>query len=129
MKVSQAMSKAVVIDDNITLREAAKIMSQKDIANVIVVTDGKIKGFVSEMDVLTNLNNLDKPVSKSMSKKVITISADASISEAGKIMADSQIRRLPVVKNGKLVGAISFRDVIRHGSENAESDEGDFFFN
>jgi len=131
MKVSQVMTKAVVIDESVTLRHAAKVMSQKDIANVIVVKDGKIKGYVSERDVLGNLGKLDKPVSSSMSKGVITINADSDLSEAGKIMAGKQIRRLPVVKNGKLVGAISLRDIIRHMSYNdSEGDsEEDFFFN
>ena len=108
------MSKAVVIDPNITLRQAANIMSKKNIANVIVIKDGKIKGYVSERDVLSNLSNLDSKVIKSMSKSVSTISADAEISEAGRLMASKMIKRLPVVKKGKLVGAISFRDVIKH---------------
>lgn len=128
MKVSEVMSKAVIVDDTISLREAAKIMSKKNIANVIVVKDGKIIGYVSERDVLSNLNSLDKKVTNSMSRKIITVNADDDISEAGKIMANSQLKRLPVIKNGKLVGAISFRDVIRY-LESSSAEEGDFFFN
>ena len=127
MKISQVMSKAIVIDPEVTLRQAAKIMSRKNIANVIIVKDGKIKGYVSERDVLSNLSNLDLKVGKSMSKGVATISADAEISAAGKMMASKMIKRLPVVKDGKLVGAISFRDVIRYGKGNGTTDE--YFFN
>jgi len=130
MKVSQVMSKAVVVDDTVTLRHAANVMSRKNISNVVVVKDGKIKGYVSERDVLENLNNLDKPIKGSMSKGVATINADADISEAGRVMASNKIKRLPVMNNGKLVGAISFRDVIRHSkSGKSESSDGDFFFN
>ena len=41
-------------------------------------------------------------------------------------MSSKMIKRLPVIKNGKLVGAVSFRDVIRYGKS---SDEGEYFFN
>lgn len=122
------MGKAVVVDPEITLKQAAKIMSSKNIANVIVIKDGKIKGYVSERDVLSNLSNLDSTVSKSMSKSVTTISADADISQAGRIMSSKKIKRLPVVKNGKLVGAISFRDVIRYAGKGG-SEEAEYFFN
>ena len=74
MKVSEVMSKAVVIDEDITLRQAAKIMSKKNIANVVVIKDGKISGYISERDVLINLSNLDKPLKNYMSKEVISIS-------------------------------------------------------
>jgi len=130
MKVSQVMSKAVVIDDTVTLRHAASVMSKKNIASVVVVKDGKIKGYVSESDVLANLEKLDKPVINSMSKGVTTIDAEAEVTEAGRIMADKQIRRLPVVRKGKLVGAVSFRDIIRYSkSGQSGGDEGDFFLN
>jgi CBS domain-containing protein len=129
MKVSNVMSKAVVVDDTITLRKAASIMSSKNIANVVVIKDGKIKGYVSERDVLSNLEKLDKPVTSSMSRGVVTVSADAEISEAGRIMTGRKLKRLPVMKNGKLVGAISFRDVIRYSEKGGSGDGGDFFFN
>lgn len=122
------MGKAVVVDPDITLKQAASIMSHKNIANVIVIKNGKIKGYVSERDVLSNLSNLDSKVSKSMSKTVTTISADAEISEAGRIMSSKKIKRLPVIKNGKLVGAVSFRDIIRYAGKGS-SDEGEYFFN
>ncbi len=132
MKVSEVMSKAVVVDEDITLRQVAKIMSKKNIANVIVIKDGQINGYVSERDVLVNLSNLDKPLKNYMSKEVISISADSNISEAGKIMVERKVKRLPVIKNGKLVGAISFRDVIKNLEKekgNEENPEENFFFN
>src|SRR3989344_4340027 len=132
MKVSEVMSKAVVVDEDITLRQVAKIMSKKNIANVIVIKDGQINGYVSERDVLVNLSNLDKPLKNYMSKEVISISADSNISEAGKIMVERKVKRLPVIKNGKLVGAISFRDVIKKDRKekgNEENPEENFFFN
>jgi CBS domain-containing protein len=129
MKVSDVMGKAVVIDNTVSLRDAAKIMSKKNIANVIVVSGGKIKGYVSERDVLSNLEKLDKPVTSSMSRSVITVNSNSKVSEAGRIMASRKIKRLPVVNKGKLVGAISFRDVIRYSEKGGSGDGGDFFFN
>lgn len=126
MKVSQVMSKAIVIEDSISLKEASKIMANKGITNLIIAIDGKIMGIITDSDIIRNISNIDDKVSKVMSKKVITVDADQEIKEAGEIMIDKNLRRLPVTKNGKLAGAINFIDVIKHAGY---SEEGDFFFN
>ncbi len=61
-----------------------------------------------------------------MTKKVITISHDKTVEDASRIMYNRKIKRLPVIKNDKLVGEINLADVISYAKG---IDEGDFFFN
>src|SRR3989344_1342203 len=121
MKVSQLMNKAVIVDDNVSLKEAGKIMSSKNLTSLIIVKDDKISGILTDRDVLKNISDLDQTVAKGMSKNVITITDDASVEDAAKLMMSKNVKRLPVVKKGKLVGAINLTDII--GSIEGENDD------
>ncbi len=126
VKVSQVMSKAVIIDGNTVLKEAAKIISKNNRGVLVVVKNNKIVGILTEKDILRNISNLNRKVKQVMNKKVISVSDNDDVKAAGELMAQYKIKRLPVVKNGRLVGAINFTDVIGH-SEFGESD--DFLLN
>ena len=114
MKVSELMKKAIVVEENISLRNAAKIMSEKAIGSLIVVKGEKIAGIITERDILKNVNQLNSKLSQTMSKNVITISPKKSIDEAASLMSESKIKRLPVVDNGEIVGIITATDIIVH---------------
>jgi len=114
MKVSELMKKAIVVEENISLRNAAKIMSEKAIGSLIVVKGEKIAGIITERDILKNVDQLSSKLSKIMSKNVITISPKKSIDEAASLMSESKIKRLPVVDNGEIVGIITATDIIVH---------------
>ena len=119
------MRKAYVIEDNVNVKEAAKIMSSKKIGELIVVNDNKIKGIITEMDIINNIKNLESPVSSIMTKKIISVSSDDDSKTAASLMSEYNIKRLPVINNGKLVGLIRITDII--GKTDA-TEEGDFFF-
>lgn len=114
MKVSELMKKAVAVDENITLKDSAKIMSQKQIGSLIVVKGEKIAGIITERDVLKNIDKLSSRLSEVMSKNVITISPKKSIDEAALLMSESKIKRLPVVDKGELAGIITATDILAH---------------
>lgn len=114
MKVSELMKKAIVVEENISLRNAAKIMSEKAIGSLIVVKGEKIAGIITERDILKNVDQLGSKLSKIMPKNVITISPKKSIDEAALLMAENKIKRLPVVDNGEIVGIITATDIIVH---------------
>ena len=114
MKVSELMKKAIEVEENISLRNAAKIMSEKAIGSLIVVKGEKIAGIITERDILKNVDQLSSKLSKIMSKNVITISPKKSIDEAGLLLSESKIKRLPVVDNGEIVGIITATDIIVH---------------
>ena len=54
MRVSEIMNKVVVIDSDMTLKEAAKVMSKNGIGCLTFLKKGKIKGIITERDILKN---------------------------------------------------------------------------
>lgn len=117
MEVSQIMNKAFIIEDNVTLKNAAKMMSVKNIGSLLIVKDSKILGIITERDILKNLNRLNAKVSSVMTRKVITIESNEELEEATNLMAENKIKRLPVVQNNNLVGIITVTDIIAHAKE------------
>lgn len=117
--VSELMStgcKTVTLKDNV--HEIAVLMAENDIGFVPVVEaddQSKLIGVVTDRDLV--IRGFAKkrpgscPVSDVMSKNLVTVSPDQDAEEAADIMAQHQIRRLPVVDNGKLVGIISLGDL------------------
>jgi len=73
MKVKEIMKRAIVVDRNVRVKEAAKIMSEKGIGSLIVSKGKKIVGIVTEKDIIRNVDKLNKKISDIMSKDVITI--------------------------------------------------------
>lgn len=118
------MNKAIVIDSDIKLRDAAKLMSEKRIGSLIIMKKDKIVGILTERDVLRSVNKLDSRVSEIMARNVITINADESIDNAALLMSKHKIKRLPVLEKGKLVGIITATDLLAHSDELG----ADFFF-
>jgi len=124
MKVKEIMNKAVTESHDIKVRDAAKIMSDGNIGSLILVNQDKIVGIVTDTNILKNINKLDSGVSKVMSKNVITIDENEGIDNAAKIMREKKIKRLPVIRKGKLVGIITATDLIANSEELNE----EFFF-
>jgi CBS domain-containing protein len=124
MKVSEVMNKVMVVDDNISLKQAAKIMSDKNIGCLIVTKNDKILGIITESDIVKNVNALEKKVSQVMNKNVACVDREDEINQAARLMAEKKIKRLPVLKGDELVGIITVTDLIA----NAEELDDDFFF-
>jgi CBS domain-containing protein len=97
--------------------DCVKIMKQADIGSVVVVESDKPVGIFTERDlvkmVVDGPENLKLSVSQVMSKPLTVISPNATIWDAITLMGRLNIRRLPVVGNGKLVGILTERDVLR----------------
>ena len=118
------MKKAFVIDKNIGLSEAAKIMSDKDISTLLFVSaEDKVEGILTERDLLRNFGK-SKKVKEVMKDKIISIGPEEEVGRALEIMNQNKIRRLPVVEEGGLVGLMRMTDI----AANSTDIEEDFFF-
>lgn len=111
------MSKPVKrVSKDITVREAIKIMDENNIGVLPVVEKDIPIGVVTERDILRRVVakqlDLENKVEKIMTKNPVTISHDASILEATRLMSENNFRRLLVVKGGKLIGVVTAKDVI-----------------
>jgi CBS domain-containing protein len=96
--------------------DAAGMMAQYDVGVLPVVDGDGLIGLVTDRDIVTRVvaNRRDPaqvPLSEITTKALVTITPDAGIADARQLMAEHQIRRLPVVKGDALVGIISLGDL------------------
>ncbi|MCA1062244.1 CBS domain-containing protein [Rossellomorea sp. AcN35-11] len=94
--------------------EVALRMKEHDIGSIPIVDGEKIVGMMTDRDIVLRCIAEKHPASSKvediMSKHLITVGPETEAGEAAHIMAENQIRRLPVVERGKLVGMISLGD-------------------
>ena len=123
ISVSEVMSFPVITaTKDATVYDIANIMKEKNIGAVVIVEGNEPVGIVTERDIVKrvvskNLKPKDVLAEEVMSKKIATISQNASITEAAKIMATHGVKRLPVVENGELVGIITQSDIVKVSPE------------
>ncbi|MBN2137518.1 MAG: diguanylate cyclase [Sedimentisphaerales bacterium] len=108
----------VTIPCNATVKEAAAVMSGNKVGCLVVNDEtGKYAGIITERDVVNRVitpakNAMDITVAEIMTSHILTCSPDTPTSEAREIMADNNIRHLPIVQDGVVVGMLSARDLM-----------------
>ncbi len=117
VKVKDVMNEVVAIEKDMTLKAAAKLMSDKNIGSLVVVNGDKIMGIITERDIVTNASNLGKSVKATMAKNVVTINPSEELDNAAILMKKHKIHRIPVVDDEKLAGIITATDLIAHADE------------
>jgi CBS domain-containing protein len=117
----------ITIGVNRTVLEAAKLMHQQDVGDLVVMDGVEAKGIVTERDLVRRVMALKKPfdtkVSEVMTDPLITIEENAQLRDAARLMVKYKIRRLPVTKKSVLVGIIATNDFARHLSKKTFSEE------
>jgi CBS domain-containing protein len=121
-KVKDFMTKGVLtIDKDKTVIEAAELMTQKGVGDIIVLDSETPRGIVTERDfvrrVIAKRKPLDTKISDIMTKPLVTIGPEAQLSVAARRMVNNKIRRLPVMKHHKLIGIILVSDFAKHLSK------------
>ena len=111
-------TKPVIVQPFTTVLEAARIMKQNKIGNVIVSEINHPIGILTESDIIKKVvcearNPQEVTVEEVMSTPIIIAEPYISLQEALKIMGKCNIRRLPIVENNELVGIITQRDISR----------------
>ena len=118
IKVSEAMTKnPVTISKETSLPLCARKMLSQNIGAVLIKEKNELIGIITEKDIVENavakeLNIKKSKVKDIMMTTMITIAPDADLSEAVTIMIRENVRRLPVIKNKKLVGLLTLRDIL-----------------
>lgn len=118
MKVSDVMTTEIeTVHMNSTLEEVASIMKVENVGAVPVVDeDEDLVGIITDRDIVVRCvaegkDPGDTSVEEVLSHDLEIIEPDADLEEAAQLMADKQIRRLPVCQDGELVGMLSIGDV------------------
>ncbi|HEY0605484.1 MAG TPA: CBS domain-containing protein [Herpetosiphonaceae bacterium] len=117
MQVSEIMTSDVqTVTPDTDLVTVAKYMKDLDVGVIPVVEGEQLVGLITDRDIVIRAVAAGKQAKESqvrehMSPSPTTVSSNDNVSKAAEIMAREQIRRLPVVDGGKLVGIVSIGDV------------------
>ena len=128
MQVKDLMNPSVItIEPGSSAALAARLLSRHNVGALPVCTpDGRLRGMVTDRDIVLRCVAAEEdpaqtPVRDIMTRSCTTVSPQDDCREATRLMSLHQVRRLPVVENGKLVGVISLGDVARSGRFDMEA--------
>lgn len=121
MRVKDCMTNSVVqASPETTLSDVAKLMSSNKVGSIPICNNhNNVVGMITDRDIITrcianNLNCSNTKASDIMNTEVIKTTPDTDLNEACKIMAENQIRRLPVIHDGEIVGMLSVGDLAQN---------------
>jgi len=126
--VKEIMTRNVVtITVDKTVFEAAELMNSKGIGCLLIIQGEAPVGIVTERDFVRRVVAKNLPysvkVSEIMTKNLITVDPDMSLKDAARLMSINKIRRLPVLKQNKLVGIVVASDFVRNLGKKTVSEE------
>jgi CBS domain-containing protein len=121
--IREAMTASpTTVEPGTSAREAAELMKSKDVGSLPVVDSDRLVGVITDRDLALRVvgegKSADTPVGELASKDVVTIDPQQDVGEAARLMAEHQLRRLPVCEeDGKLVGILAQADVAQIGHD------------
>lgn len=123
-KVRDVMSnRPRCVSPDTPLSEAAELMESEDVGALPVLEGDELAGMITDRDIVIRAVARGKdprgmPVREVSTREVVTVRSDEDLSEALKLMASYQVRRLPVVDEGnRLVGVLAQADVAQEAKE------------
>lgn len=117
--VGSVMTKNVrTVGASALLRDCVRVMMEQNIGALIVLENDKPVGIFTERDLVRLIgggheNALNETMSKVMSRSLTTVAPTATLWDAISLMGRMDIRRLPVLDKGKLVGIVTEKDIMR----------------
>jgi CBS domain-containing protein len=98
-----------------SLRDAASLMRDRGIGDVLVTRDGRLEAIVTDRDIVVRCiadgASADSSIEQACSADLTTVSPDSDIDRAIDLMSEQALRRLPVVEDGRPVGILSLGDL------------------
>ena len=117
MTVRDAMtSKVITLRDTDSVLAGLKVLVKEELSGAPVVSKEKhVIGMVTEFDLLLAIDCVgdDFPISRVMHKDIVSTTPGADLEDARRMILSHNYRRLPVIENGKLIGILSRRDILR----------------
>ena len=106
------------VEPDAKLSAAVKILGERKIGAVLVMSQGRIEGILSERDIVRVLGErgaavLDKPVSAVMTRKVVSCKQSDTVAAIMEMMTLGKFRHLPVLEEDRVVGLISIGDIVK----------------
>lgn len=117
LKVKDKMTKSVAyVDPNTNVVEVAQLMQKHNVGSIPVYDQTGVIGIVTDRDIVVRnvahgKTPKDTKVQDVMTSQVTTVTPEMDMDEVSKIMAQQQIRRVPVVENNQIVGMLALGDM------------------
>jgi CBS domain-containing protein len=120
-------SNPTACEPSATVVDAAKKMAHEDVGPIPVVEGDRLVGLVTDRDIVLRVvaegrDPSSTTIGEIASTRLETVSPDEDLDSALKKMASAQVRRLPVVEGGKLVGLVAQADIARKGDDQRTGD-------
>jgi CBS domain-containing protein len=118
----------VSVEPEAKLSAAIKLLSERKIGAVLVMSKGQIEGILSERDIVRALGErgasvLDQPVSEVMTRKVINCRQNDTVAAIMEMMTTGKFRHLPVLEGERVVGLISIGDIVKWRVQEYENEQ------
>lgn len=125
MKLQEIMVKEVIqAAPQETVGVAAKRMRDRGVGCLVVTVDGAVKGIITDRDLLDCLAQQHDPnrcqISAHMRRPVIVLGPEEDEATAAAVLRQKRIKRLPIAKNGRLLGMISLSDLAALANDAAD---------
>lgn len=117
MKVQDVMTKSVDwVTPDTSVIKVAELMKRDDVGSIPICQGNNLIGMITDRDIVLKVvaaggNTKNISVKDIMSTDIISVSADQDVHEAANLMSRYQIRRLPVLENGILIGILAIGDL------------------
>ena len=128
MQVRDVMTEgAVSIAPEAPVSVAARTLSRNNLGSLPVCgSDGKVRGVLTDRDIVlrsvaANEDAGQQQVREIMTRRVVTVAPEDPLSMAAQLMAREQVRRLPVLENGRLCGMVSLGDLAGRAETSPEA--------
>ncbi len=127
-KILEAKGAEIIsLDVDSTVLDVAKLLGERRIGAILILSKGELAGIISERDIMRGLAIrggavLADPVESLMTKSVFTCSSNDSVSNLMEMMTSRRIRHIPVVDDGSLSGMISIGDVVKEQIEESKQE-------
>lgn len=123
-EVMHAGAETVRPDDSV--KHAASVMQAIDVGPLPVCDGERVVGIITDRDitvrtVAAGLDPTTTTVRDAMTPDIVYVRADQDVADAVDLMRQHEVRRLPVIDGGRLVGMVALADLARHADEQAQS--------
>ncbi len=128
MKVKDIMTTEIeTCGPETTVQQVASKMMELDVGSIPVTEDGNLRGIITDRDLvirgIASQFSLETPINRILSSSYVTGTPDMDVEEAANIMAQEQVRRLPIIEDNKVVGIVTLGDVAVDEEDPEDSEE------